>query len=117
MSNFFKYNPTHKYCLISKINGLADDSRRTRFHLLKRAKAKRSTWILDARRRAVSQDTRHHLLAYAFMRGVSYVHLEHKCHENNKPSAGKILDIVRMHGSAQWKLEDIEQWLSTLEGQ
>lgn len=114
MYNFFKYNYTSKFRLIGKINGLADDARRTRFHLLERVKKEKPVYILAARKRAVSDDTRHHLLAYAFMRGTLYQQLECKTRKDNKPSAGKILDIVRMHAPSRvWRIEDIQQWLSS----
>lgn len=112
MSNFFQYNCGSRFRLIGKINGLSEDVRRTRFRLVERARAEKPIYILATRRRVVGDDIRHHLLAYAFMRSVLYSKLERKCREDNKPSASKILDIVRMHSAnCIWRLEDIQRWL------
>lgn len=112
-SNFFSWNQNSKYRLVGKINGLATDVRRTRFNLVKRARADKPTWVLASRKRAVGDEVRHHLLAYAFMREIPYSKLERKCREDNKPSASKILDIVRFHGSTRvWRFEQIQQWLA-----
>lgn len=108
--NYFRWNCNSKYRLIGKINGLAEDVRRTRFHLVKRAKADKPVWILAARKQAVGADIRHHLLAYALMRGTPYCQLERKCHQ--KPSAQKILDIILLHGVIfSWTVEQVERWL------
>lgn len=108
--NYFKWNCNPKYRLIGKINGLAEDVRRTRFHLVKRAKADKPVYLLAARKQAVSTDIRHHLLAYALMRGTPYRQLERKC--NQKPSAQQILEIIQFHGPIfSWTLEQVEQWL------
>lgn len=113
MYNFLKNNFTSRYRLIGKINGMATDARKTRFRLVKKAKAEKSVNALAARKREVSKDIRHHLLAYAFMRGTPYAKLERKCREDNKPSAEKILDIVRMHYSfLTWRIEQVQEWLS-----
>lgn len=113
MDNFFKWNFTSRYRLIGKINGLSDDVRRTRFHLVKREKAKKTTWVLAARKRAVGIDIRHHLLAYAFMRGKLYSELEKNCREDNRPDSYKILEIVKCHGHERgWTLEQVKAWLS-----
>lgn len=113
-NNFFKWNRNAKYRLVGKINGLAADVRRTRFRLVKRAQADKPTWVLANRKHSVGIDIRHHLLAYAFMRGTSYIQLERKCRKDNKPSAATIWGIVKMHLSYEndWNLTKVEEWLS-----
>src|SRR5271170_6090291 len=104
--NYFRWNRNSKYRLIGKINGLAEDVRRTRFHLVKRAKADKPVYVLAARKQAVGRDIRHHLLAYALMRGTPYRQLERKCHQ--KPSASQILGIIQFHGAIySWTLEQV----------
>lgn len=112
MDNFFKWNFTSRYRLIGKINGLSDDVRRTRFRLVERAKADKPIWVLETRKRVVGADIRHHLLAYAFMRGTDYSKLERNCREDNRPDSYKILDIVKMHGPERgWTLEQVRAWI------
>lgn len=117
MSNFFKYNRDSKYRLIGKINGLAADVRRARFHLVKRAKEDKPTWMLANRKRSVGIDIRHHLLAYAFMRGTPYHQLERKC--RHKPTTTMIWEIVQYHTvyNDGWTLEKVQQWLDAPEVQ
>ena len=113
MTNLFRYNSTPRFRLIGKINGLAEQARKTRSRLITRARQKKLTGLLTIRKLAISNDIRHHLLAYAFMRGTPYAALERKCREDNKPSAQKILEIVQGH--QLWKSVDekkITDWLA-----
>lgn len=108
--SYFRWNRNSKHRLTGKINGLAEDVRRTRFRLVERAKADKPVYLLAARKQAVGRDIRHHLLAYAFMRGTPYHQLERKC--NQKPSAREIWDIVQFHGPLfSWTQEQVQQWL------
>ena len=124
MDNFFSWNGNTKFRLVGKINGLAEEVKRTRFNLVERAKAEKPVTILADRKRAVGDDIRHHLLAYAFMRGTSYHQLERKCRNDNKPSAQRIFDIIKLHSfygrdcygqawvcARDWTLQQIQQWL------
>lgn len=110
--NYFKWNCNPKYRLIGKINGLAEDARRTRFHLVKRAKADKPVYLLAARKQAVSTDIRHHLLAYAFLRGTPYLALEPRCRPDNLPQMKKILQVIEAHmPPAVLNEKSLEQWL------
>jgi hypothetical protein len=59
------------------------------------------------------------LLAYAFLRGISYSSLEKNCRFDNKPKAQKILEIAHQHivlhweiDQGHWTVEKVEKWLS-----
>jgi hypothetical protein len=116
MKNLFKYNSVSRYRLIGKINGLADLVKRTHSRLVVRAGQKKPISSLMGRKLAVSVDIRHHLLAYAFMKGVPYVKLEAKCREDNKPSVDKILEIINSH--VLWRsafpidAKNVSDWLA-----
>lgn len=114
MYNFFRYNSASRYRLIGKINGLSEVVKRTRFRLVARAKAEKPVDILAVRKQRVSEDIRHHLLAYAYMRGTPYAQLERKCRKDNQPRAQKILDIIQMNlgFKASTTLSQVEQWLA-----
>lgn len=104
-----------KFCLIGKIKGLANESKRTRSHL-DTAKSEKIVYKLAIRKRVVGSDIRHHLLAYALLRGILYAKLEQNCREDNKPNANCILKIVHAHLSEydckKWDIEKVNNWLS-----
>jgi hypothetical protein len=89
-------NKYYKHCLIGKINGLSDEVKRTRVKLLK-GKTETHRNEIAVAKRFVGNESRHYLLAYAFMRGDSYLSIERKCRSENKPSAERILEIVHSH--------------------
>ena len=95
MKNALRQNNS-KFCLIGKINGLATEVRRARKRLIS-SKNEEAVWRHAARKRVVGVDIRHHLLAYAFLRGTPYKKLERHCAENNKPQAETIFAIVQVH--------------------
>lgn len=105
-----------RFCLIGKIKGLAVESKRARNRLLK-SKSDKAVWSLQQRKRIVGIDVRHHLLAYAFLRGAEYISIEKKCREDNLPNVTTILDIVLLHipnVPKQWEEQyksKIEKWL------
>jgi hypothetical protein len=95
MKNALKHNYS-KFILIGKIKGLALESKKARTRILK-AKKEEAVWNLSSRKRVVGIDIRHHLLAYAFLRGVSYRAVERACGKDNKPNADLIFKIVAAH--------------------
>jgi len=105
----------NKILLIGKIKGLAQESKHTRKLLLK-AKSEKRVEQCAYTKRVIGLDIRHHLLAYAFMRGEAYHTLEKKCRPEHQPNAEAILQIVHAHlpypqqtkGSV---LEKIQAWL------
>ena len=113
MKNLLIYSS--KYCLIGKIKGLAVEAKRARNRLLK-SKSDSAISINMYNKLAVGADIRHHLLAYAFLRGTPYSVLEKKCRQDNKPNVKTILDIVLLHIHdipAQWEEQyktKIENW-------
>ena len=92
MNNVIK-GTNSKILLIGKIKGLADESKRTRQLLLK-SKTELRTQQCAYTKRVIGLDIRHHLLAYAFMRGEAYHTLEKKCRPEHQPNAEAILQIV-----------------------
>lgn len=125
MKNALRQNNS-KFCLIGKINGLATEVRRARKRLIN-SKNEEAVWRHAARKRVVGVDIRHHLLAYAFLRGTTYKKLEPHCAENNKPQAETILKIIQAHAPAyipydsftktvggiyQVTLSDVQNWLT-----
>ncbi len=118
MKNALKHNYS-KFILIGKIKGLALESKRARAHILK-AKKEEAVWNLASRKRVVGIDIRHHLLAYAFLRGVSYLSVERSCAKDNQPRADLIFKIIEAHapkwtptvGSYNPTLSSVQEWLS-----
>lgn len=125
MKNALKHNFS-KFILIGKIKGLAVESKVARSRIMK-AKKEEAVWNLASRKRVVGIDIRHHLLAYAFLRGVSYHSVERSCAKDNKPSAASIFKIIEAHaptwipydpvsktggGSYSVTLADVNVWLT-----
>ena len=105
---------TKKVLLIGKIKGLAEESKHTRKLLLK-AKTDQRMWKFANTKRVIGLDIRHHLLAYAFMRGEAYSTLERKCRKEHAPNAFAILQVVHAHLPAyqtkNYVLEGVQAWL------
>lgn len=108
-----------KYNFVGKINGLSEVSKKTSKRLLKRKgldplKNRNLRW----HKQLLSDDIRHHLLAYAFLFGKSYKSLESKCADNNKPSAEHILNIIQLHVSSydlkKINIEIVKKWLGEI---
>lgn len=126
MKNALKHNDS-KFILIGKIKGLALESKKTRCRIMK-AKKEAAVWNLAYRKHIIGIDTRHHLLAYALLRGFNYRMIEHKCAKGNSPRADLILKIIETHepffvtealerGGISCKryeltLEDVNAWLA-----
>lgn len=92
-----KMSLVHKVSLIGKIKGLAAEARHARGQMKKSKESDNETRYYKYRnvKEYVRHDARHHVLAYAYMRGVPYSVLENKC--NTKPIPEKILNVVMMH--------------------
>jgi hypothetical protein len=125
MKNALKRNDS-KFILIGKIKGLAIESRRARSRIMK-AKTQEAVWPLAHRKMVVGIDIRHHLLAYAFLRGIPYRKVERTCAENNLPRAESVYKIIEAHaptwipydpvsktggGSYSASLDDVKSWLA-----
>ena len=126
MKNALKNNNV-RFILIGKINGLADESKKAR-NRMKKAATPEKKWPLAYRKHVIGVNTRHHLLAYAFLRGVPYLKAETKCGEFNKPNAGQIFKVIEQHapgwipydsysktGGCSYKvtLEEVNAWLAS----
>ncbi len=94
----------NRVCLVGKIKGLSEES--------KRANKKFNIYIKNY----IGSNVRHHLLAYAILKGLNYNSLERKCRENNKPNSKLILEIINSHLSEyqrkNYTIEKIDQWLN-----
>jgi hypothetical protein len=125
MDNALK-NSNTKFILIGKINGLAAQAKRTR-NRIKKAKTEQRVWRLANRKHVMGIDIRHHLLAYAFLRGTPYHKVESKCGAFNKPYAHLIFKVIEQHAPyyvpVEWRpgvmvpklykptLEEVQAWL------
>jgi hypothetical protein len=128
MENALKKN-NNRFILIGKINGLASESKRARSRI-KRAETPEEKYPITNRKQWIGYNTRYHLLAYAFLRGIPYRKVEAKCGEYNSPNAGEIFKIVEAHaptwipydsysktGGKKYSptLADINVWLASVE--
>lgn len=104
MKNALKHNYS-KFILIGKIKGLAVESRTARARILK-AKKQEAVWNLASRKYVLGIDIRHHLLAYAFLRGINYKKVEPSCAKDNLPNAGSVFKIVEAH-APKWIPYDV----------
>jgi hypothetical protein len=112
------FSNSQKSILISKIKGLQAEISFTRSKINKEKvnTAEQTSKYIGLRytKTQLREEARHHLLAYAFIRGIPYSKLEKKCTE--KPSPNKIVEIIKYHtGSYGWFRSDllvkIIEWL------
>lgn len=115
MENYFRYRNT-KVLLVGKIKGLTEVSKDTRKKLLKSNTPDSKTYF-SYLEKTIGVDIRHHLLAYAFLRGKKYKDIENSFRLNNEPKPHKILQVIHSHLSSQYEnsqftIEKVEQWLN-----
>lgn len=103
-------NSFRKTILVSKVKGLANESKLTRIKLLK-SKTEVKKQKLSTLKEYIAFNTRHYLLAYAYMRGENYFSIERKCRIDNKPSADIISAIVKQY-SVHYNIDLINSWLN-----
>ena len=82
------------HCLVSKIKGLASESKKIR-NCKRNTTIDKKLWYLQTVERGLGVDTRHYLLAYGFIRNIPYKSIEAKC--NQLPSVEKIWKVVNDH--------------------
>lgn len=83
-----------KIRLVGKIKGLSNEVKRARFDILNSKKiirVSRAAYL----KHCIGLDTRHHLLAYAFLKGKNYSQIEKSCRPDNKPNIASIVDIIK----------------------
>lgn len=100
-----------KFVLIGKIKGLAIESKRARNKLLKSKTIIKRQYFTNIKD-YIGDSARHHLLAYAYMRGDNYFSIEKNCRANNKPNPDYLLKIIKQHSNAECNLESINSWLN-----
>lgn len=89
-------------CLVGKIKGLVFETERNKAiiaRLRKRPDAEKCSVRIERARicaKELGKETRHYLLALAFINGMPYNRLERRC--NVAPNADKILRIVQDYG-------------------
>lgn len=81
--------------LKAKIRGFELVSKAIRNEALKKSGSIRSD--LKLKKRHLGSDCRHHLIAYALLRGIEFKRLERRCHDGNDVSHEKILKIIEEH--------------------
>jgi len=108
---------THsKISLIGKIKGLAMQSKSARTRVC-RSRSHEQACSRAYTKYIVGLDVRHHLLAYAFLRGTPYKVLEPRCGEGHAPNPASILKIVHAHvpdyqvRDGKWTLDMITAWI------
>lgn len=71
----------------------------------------------DAKRVWRSRAIRYQLLAYAYLRGRPYAHAEAHCHEQNRPRAGALYQLLSriMCLPEQEAMPRLEDWLAGLQ--
>jgi hypothetical protein len=124
MINALKRNNS-KFLLIAKINGLSSESKKVRKRLLK-LKVDEHNYHLLCRKLLIGNDSRYHLLAYAFLRGKPYSLIEQNCREDNQINTQRLFEIIQFNaptyipydsydktggGSYSVKEEDVAMWL------
>jgi hypothetical protein len=113
MENVLK-GTSFRVCIVGKINGLAVEAKKARRSLLK-SKSVEKVWSCANTKRFIGEDIRHHLLAYAFLRGTAYNELERKCREDHLPSSESILKIVQGHVAVYkapaYTIDKVNAWL------
>ena len=111
-----KLSTNYKYCLIAKINGLAMEVKKARVASLQ-SETELTRNALADRKKFIGSDARHHLLAYAYLRGMPYAVVEKKHLPEKKPDAETILYIILCHAykyeikKGTFTLEKVEKWL------
>lgn len=104
-----------KISLIAKIKGLAEEAKNTRkkMYSFKEVEDKPEYIKYRSIKEYIKIDARHHLLAYAYMRGIPYSVLEKKCNITASPQL--ILKVVVNHswfyGDTDKLLNLIRNWL------
>ena len=91
----FRWFSAAKFLLIGKIKGLSEESKYITKRFYKSNIDKRNVIICN--KYPISQDIRHHLLAYAFLRGKPYISMEKKYFNSGAPSPDSILKIIYNH--------------------
>jgi len=114
MRDYLKFT-CYKYFVIGKIKGLAEESRRLRASILKNKNYPASQARLMAADKALKSHIRHHLLAYAFLRGIPYSNIELKCATYNQPNPEFLVKIIKSccinYNDLYFPIEDIKNWL------
>lgn len=59
---------------------------------------------LREEKRLLGEETRYHLLAYAFFRGIPYKKVERNC--RLKPRADHLMKVIKFHSDYQWIIND-----------
>lgn len=83
-------------CLVGKIKGLTSETYRCKDKINHSLKYKKNIESLVDIKKQLRWETRHHLLAYAFILGTPYAKLETSC--SVPPDVNKISKIVQDHG-------------------
>ena len=101
-----------KFCLIGKIKGLSLESIQIRSRINKSTKTEFKN-KLSTLKNSIGHYSRHHLLAYAFLRGKLYKSVEIKCQV--KPNPELILEIVNSNicswQRSKFNIDIINTWL------
>ena len=107
-----------KHKIVSRLKGFEQEAKSLRQKIKRIESKERYSYKLTLVKYILGVDTRHYLLAYALLRGLSYKTVEGKCREDNKPNVfilSKIIDnLYNDHydfGKNVWTQDKIKEWL------
>ena len=126
-----------RYIISGTINGFSAEIKKVKTHMDK-IPSKGESFVfnrLSLRKHVISDVVRHHLLAYAFLKGNPYLKVEKKYAQGNAPRAEYLFKIIKEHapnyiwyqresspkklsfGSKLYSvtLEDVKAWLAPKE--
>lgn len=109
---------TALFILVGKINGLSLAVKKAKSKVVKsKVELKDIKHII---KKDIGKESRHHLLAYAFLKEIPYLTVEKKCREDNKPNAQAITNVIKScicdydktYYPETWSVTTVKLWLS-----
>lgn len=100
-----------KIRLVSRLRGFEVEAKSLRVKIKKAQDKERPAWRLRQAKEIIGVDARHHLLAYAFLRGIPYKALEPKCRDENGPNIEMIISVATLFSPSYITDDKIRNWL------
>lgn len=98
----------YKYRFSNKLNGISHQIKLARKKIINNKDE--SCWSYLRKELGIS--SRHHLLAWAFVRNKSYKSMEKSFREGNAPNTSLILEIINNNfRTVKTTKEDLDEWL------
>ena len=106
-----KMDKIEKIRLVSRLRGFEQEAKSLRIKIKKAEDKERPSWRLRQAKQVIGVDARHHLLAYAFLRGIPYKCLEPKCRDKNEPNVEMIISVAATFSPNSITDDKIRNWL------